>query len=539
MDNRTDRRKNSDCLETITYSSKSYGCAGNEVSVVRYALGRRTLRFDAAPALSATNVFAYNQRSEVTNAEMSAATYSYVYDDIGNRKQALSNDVACTYSANSVNQYYAVTNAGAWLPVTHDSDGNMTRLGGRSYAWDAENNMRRSAPIVNSNGNVRVDNVYDYMNRRVSKTVSVLTDYIPFTGIGQPFSAGEWVPSNTTWYVWDGWNVAAEIRIDYGAGTTNVHYYTWGLDLSGSIQGAGGVGGLLADTTCNSQLVTCNTYYPTYDANGNVTEYFDATGAVRGHFEYSAFGETTAKSGDLADTFTHRFSTKPFDAETGISKYQQRDYIPPLGRWASRDPIGESGGMNLLLLAGNQPFNLVDADGRVATKWPLPPGSGFETPPTLQTYSWPALEALIELRRFDNSSKSCDNCCKGCDVSLTLAGSTVSASFVSARAIVSVKNYCKSRSKTCDCALKPEIFWWNCYDKSFVGPSSSFTKYASPGWKPNWWPGDPGRIAVTAYLVYDECQDGKLYTRSVSAEKHLTWTWNYQTSGWVGPVSTK
>lgn len=44
----------------------------------------------------------------------------------------------------------------------------------------------------------------------------------------------------------------------------------------------------------------------------------------------------------MADDFTHRFSTKPFDVETGYSKYQQRDYIPPLARWACRDPIGEA-----------------------------------------------------------------------------------------------------------------------------------------------------------------------------------------------------
>lgn len=50
--------------------------------------GRSTLRIDSAPTLSVTNAFAYNQRSEVTNAAMGAITYGYGYDDIGNRKWA-------------------------------------------------------------------------------------------------------------------------------------------------------------------------------------------------------------------------------------------------------------------------------------------------------------------------------------------------------------------------------------------------------------------------------------------------------------------
>ena len=116
---------------------------------------------------------------------MSAVTYSYNYDDIGNRTRAVSNAVTCTYSANQLNQYYGVTNAGAWLPLTYDLDGNMTRNGARSYNWDAENNLKRAGVLVTSNGNTRVDSVYDYMKRRTGKSVTVLTGYIPFTGIGQ------------------------------------------------------------------------------------------------------------------------------------------------------------------------------------------------------------------------------------------------------------------------------------------------------------------------------------------------------------------
>ena len=50
--------------------------------------------------------------------------------------------------------------------------------------------------------------------------------------------------------------------------------YIWGMDLSGTIQGAGGVGGLLA-----VDQEGLDTFYVTYDGNGNVSEYI-ATNAA-------------------------------------------------------------------------------------------------------------------------------------------------------------------------------------------------------------------------------------------------------------------
>ena len=47
------------------------------------ALGRRTKLIDSAPSMSATNEFAFNPRSEVTNAVMGTSEYAYNYDDIG------------------------------------------------------------------------------------------------------------------------------------------------------------------------------------------------------------------------------------------------------------------------------------------------------------------------------------------------------------------------------------------------------------------------------------------------------------------------
>ena len=162
---------------------------------------------------------------------------------------------------------------------------------------------------------------------------------------------------------------------DQGSGgtlTTNdyalITDYVWGLDLDGTLQGAGGVGGLLAviKSDCvatNSSLVTRSSslYLPTYDANGNISEYVTTNGEVVAHYDYSPFGETLVQSGYLADTFTHRFSTKPWCPVTGLYEYQMRKYRPEIGRWLSRDPVLQPNCQLLpYVMLSNNPIDVAD-----------------------------------------------------------------------------------------------------------------------------------------------------------------------------------
>ena len=360
------------------------GVAVSSFAYTNDALGRRTQRVDTAQGLPVTNVFAYNQRSEITNAAMGDADYSYEFDDIGNRERAAADAALTVYAANALNQYTLISNSvSSVVNPVYDLDGNMLTNGVWSYTWDAENRMVSAV----SEGATVVSNAYDYLSRRVRKEVYAWDSQLTAYRL-----------QSTASYVWDGWNIAAEIVVDSVAACTNVHFYTWGLDLSGSLQGAGGVGGLLADTRVSSDTSYLSplTYYPTYDANGNVTEYVDVTGAVRARYAYSAFGETTSQSCDMAGAFTHRFSTKPFDTETGVSKYQLRDYLPGLGRWASRDPIGEKGGLMLYSFLFNTAGNKIDILGlaiKQAASWG-PIGAGMYFP----GYTFSVIEESLDER---------------------------------------------------------------------------------------------------------------------------------------------
>jgi len=62
-------------------------------------------------------------------------------------------------------------------------------------------------------------------------------------------------------------------------------------------------------------------------------------------------------------------STKYFDDETELAYYGYRYYSPEMGRWISRDPIGEWGGQNLYVFVLNRATSLIDPRGQT----PAPP----------------------------------------------------------------------------------------------------------------------------------------------------------------------
>ena len=55
--------------------------------------------------------------------------------------------------------------------------------------------------------------------------------------------------------------------------------------------------------------------------------------------------------------------SKYFDTETGLYYYGYRYYDPETGRWLSRDPLEEEGGINLYEFLGNDPINFYDPYG--------------------------------------------------------------------------------------------------------------------------------------------------------------------------------
>jgi len=316
---------------------------GGLVSAYDYqndAVGRRTQRLDTLPAGPSTNAFGYNARSELTAALMGTNNYGYCYDPIGNREWATNNQELTTYLANSLNQYTNIVD-GVTNNPTYDSDGNLLTCGGWTYAWDAENRLASA-----SNGAAMVTFAYDYQGRRVEKEVYA-------------YDSSNWQLTTENRFVYDGWNLICDYTGNGGAPPVRDNLYVWGLDLSGTLQGAGGVGGLL----CRKRG---HTWLYCYDGNGNPVQMLRNTdGYLGANYLYDPFGnatETTASG--VAQRNRFRFSTKYTDDETGLVYYGQRYYNPNLGRWLSRDPIEDMSEVGCLYaFVGNAPIDSFDLLG--------------------------------------------------------------------------------------------------------------------------------------------------------------------------------
>ena len=127
--------------------------------------------------------------------------------------------------------------------------------------------------------------------------------------------------------------------------------YTWNAPASG-----------LDTPLAMYNVADTTTSYYRVGANKNILALTSGKSIVA-QYEYSPFGATISQTGDMAAVNPFRFSNKYFDDETGLIYYNYRYYNPTLGRWLSRDPIGENGGENLYVFVTNNSIGNVDILG--------------------------------------------------------------------------------------------------------------------------------------------------------------------------------
>ena len=367
----------------------------------------------------------YNDRNELIGAHrywsdwtpVAGQQYGYNYDNIGNRITAASGGDAnganlrtTSYSVNSLNEYTSIGTPGympilgdalaynsvtvnggtadrkleyfhdeisvtnstgpVWQTVsatsggstasggvafpassqalTYDADGNLTFDGTWTYEWDPENrlaamSMTNLAGIANSN-RLRLEFVYDYLGRRVSKTVKIWNG----SGFANPVAV---------LFAYDGWNLITTI----GSAMTPVMTFVWGRDLGGTMDKAGGVGGLLMSSFCGTTQTNC---FVAYDGNGNITGLINSSNGGRAaRYEYSPYGELLRSTGPLARGAPFRFCTRFEDEESTLMYYGHRYYSPVLGRWIGREPTPDQV-LLMYVFCGNSPLSRFDLDGR-------------------------------------------------------------------------------------------------------------------------------------------------------------------------------
>ena len=194
------------------------------------------------------------------------------------------------------------------------------------------------------------------------------------------------------------------------------------MDLSETLEGAGGVGGLLWVTLHTASGPTACTHICAYDGNGNIVALAAASdGSVSARYEYGPFAEPIRVTGPAAPLNPFRFSTKRTCHTTDLVLYEYRAYSPSTGRWPSRDPIGQKGGANVYGFVANDPVQFTDMLGLYGH--PVPPCAPYpeclNEPPSPGSWSL----ALPDFQFSTGQSVQFKGCMPiGGPVSLCLAG---------------------------------------------------------------------------------------------------------------------
>lgn len=231
------------------------------------------------------------------------------------------NTAVTTFNVDSKNQLTNVTGLGN---RSHDGNCNATYSPSVSYEYDAENQVVR----MSSGQSWKFTFVYDGRGRlRLRQNYTYVHPY------------GH-IPTDTLRYTYDRMRVIQERIGDFPFVS-----YTRGTDLSGSLEGAGGIGGMLARSDSYSSGTgnwSSHSYYHA-DGNGNITCLLDSSQAKVATYKYDPYGNTISSGGTLAAANTYRFSSKEINVNSGLYYYGYRWYEPNLQRWLNRDPIAELG----------------------------------------------------------------------------------------------------------------------------------------------------------------------------------------------------
>jgi len=144
------------------------------------------------------------------------------------------------------------------------------------------------------------------------------------------------VSSTDTKYVWEGAEIIESRTAD---GSTSLQrYYSQGfMDSDGTA------------------------LYYTRDHLGSVRELMDAQQVVRARYDYDPYGRMTKISGDKDSPFL--YAGYFWHSYSGLYLTLYREYDANLGRWISRDPLDEDGGMNLYAYVSNRPIIATDRLG--------------------------------------------------------------------------------------------------------------------------------------------------------------------------------
>ncbi|MCY7286828.1 MAG: DUF6531 domain-containing protein [Cryobacterium sp.] len=307
----------------VGYSLTAPGSTGP--SADRTLIQTRTSYLEPSIPAGAITSYGYDSLKRLTaavekNGAATTASWSYAYDNAGNRTQqvragntgATAGTIGYTYNAAN---WLTATNADT-TTWTYDANGAQTR-----------NGITGQTATVNNRGAI---------------TGIGTTSY---TAFGQG-NTEQLTRSNSTSYTTSTLGLARE---DLGGGAQRNYTRTGTGDAISTRFGAG------------------SKYYYIQDTLGSVIGLFDKTGAYAGGYSYSPYGEQRATiiAGSATDSNSLRYINGYYDRASGHYKLGARFYDPSTGRFSQYDPSGQE--TNPYAYAGCNPINAADPTGLVCT----------------------------------------------------------------------------------------------------------------------------------------------------------------------------
>ena len=228
-----------------------------------------------------------------------------------------------------------------------------------SYDYTLNGTPGKSPNIQKITSGTTVEDLsYDYKNRMVGyvKTVNAAItadfSYIYLPG-GERLAKvnHQQTNDNEEWYFSDGADVVADYSRSSGSGTytmTSTYVQSLGID----------------DKHVRIKAHGTELYY-LGDALGSVHRIIDQAQAIQNTALTTAWGEKHPGFSDQVGVPDRRgFTGRDVDAESGLMDFRARNYIPGIGRFAQKDPIGVD-----YLYAGNNPVSRTDPTGEY---WVIP-----------------------------------------------------------------------------------------------------------------------------------------------------------------------
>jgi RHS repeat-associated protein len=314
-----------------TYATYQYDAAGNLLHLINFGPGSVIQsRFDYAynglgertseTTLGGTWTYSYDVTGQLTHAVFASTgaipnqDLTYVYDAVGNRIQTIANGVAVTYTANNRNQYTSV----GGMTYKYDADGNLISQtdpsGTTTFTYNSVNELTGMATATDT---------WAYQYNARGQRVSAIHNGQKITYVLDPAGFGSVVAA---------YDSSGHLVADYA--------YGYGLALQSG--------------------PTAANYYQ-FNGIGSAVGLTNSTGNVVNSYTYDPFGNVLASTQAVANPFQFIGGLGVLSDGNALDSMRAREYAPGLGRFLSRDPIGQ--GVVLYAYAGNNPVTIVDPSG--------------------------------------------------------------------------------------------------------------------------------------------------------------------------------